>query len=403
MRLSSLTPTQLSGAQIALAVALAVVGFLLLLPRPRGRFVPGGVAFLIASASGLGVWLYSTFGKPASDTVGTVLFVLFSAGALGFGTVLVVQRNPARGAIAFAFVILSTCGLFLLLGAPFLMAATIVIYAGAIIVTFLFVLMLSQVQGPSDENDRSREPLFGGLAGFAFTGLVLFAVYLSADGTGSAKSLDMPKAAQVLPAVTVTGDERTTLLRTAEELAGSAEGLKALDERLGQINSEIARLPAADQAGQNALRERQLSLLQEWLDSYSRTRDSIIQAGTAIRLRLTIEIGGRNEVLRTDEQAKAVRGRATEVLDGAGSIVRQVEGEFITTRRVPVERVESVRRLREEVLLLAGAGELPARNVANIGFVLYANHLLAVELAGTLLLVATVGAVAIAQRKGSTA
>ena len=46
--------------------------------------------------------------------------------------------------------ILATCGLFLLLAAPFLMAATIIIYAGAIIVTFLFVLMLSQQQGPSD-------------------------------------------------------------------------------------------------------------------------------------------------------------------------------------------------------------------------------------------------------------
>ena len=69
------------------------------------------------------------------------------------------QRNPARGAIAFAFVILNTCGLFLLLAAPFLMAATVIIYAGAIIVTFLFVLMLSNVRSVSDENDRSREPL----------------------------------------------------------------------------------------------------------------------------------------------------------------------------------------------------------------------------------------------------
>src|SRR5205814_6331378 len=78
--------------------------------------------------------------------------------------------------IAFAFVILSTCGLFLLLAAPFLMAATIIIYAGAIIVTFLFVLMLSQVEGASDENDRTREPLLGALAGFAFVGLLLFAL-----------------------------------------------------------------------------------------------------------------------------------------------------------------------------------------------------------------------------------
>ncbi len=118
------------------------------------------------------------------DLVGSLLFWLFSLGALGFGTVLVVQRNPARGAIAFAFVILSTCGLFLLLAAPFLMAATIIIYAGAIIVTFLFVLMLSQPKGASNENDRTREPLLGSLAGFAFVGLVLFALYLTYIGQG---------------------------------------------------------------------------------------------------------------------------------------------------------------------------------------------------------------------------
>ena len=57
---------------------------------------------------------------------------------------LVTQQNPARAALSFALVVLSTCGLFLLLAAPFLMAATIVIYAGAIVVTFLFVIMLAQ-------------------------------------------------------------------------------------------------------------------------------------------------------------------------------------------------------------------------------------------------------------------
>ena len=66
-------------------------------------------------------------------------------------------------------------------------------------------------------------------------------------------------------------------------------------------------------------------------------------------------------------------------------------------------KLESVkqfaRTLRDEVALYSGYGQLPARNVANIGFVLYSEHILAVELAGTLLLVATIGAVAIAGRR----
>src|SRR5262249_1663409 len=144
----------------------------------------------------------------------------------GFGTVLVVQRNPARGAIAFAFVILSTCGLFLLLAAPFLMAVTIIVYAGAIIVTFLFVLMLSQVQGPSDENDRSREPLLGALAGFAFVGLVLFTVYLSAPGsTAKAGEDEPPKPEQRLPVRVLTAEERATLLDAVAKLDEADEQL----------------------------------------------------------------------------------------------------------------------------------------------------------------------------------
>ena len=69
MRLSSLSPIQLSGAQITLAALLSIIGFLLLLPRPRGRFIPGGIAFLIASIAAFGVWLYSTFGRPMPDAI----------------------------------------------------------------------------------------------------------------------------------------------------------------------------------------------------------------------------------------------------------------------------------------------------------------------------------------------
>jgi NADH-quinone oxidoreductase subunit J len=381
MRISSLTPAQLSGAQIALAAVLAVVGFLLLLPRPRGRFIPGGVAFLIAAVSGFGVWLYSTFGKPMPDAVGTVLFILFSLGALGFGTVLVVQRNPARGAIAFAFVILSTCGLFLLLAAPFLMAATIIIYAGAIIVTFLFVLMLSQVQGPSDENDRSREPLFGGLAGFAFTGLILFAVYLSSDNA-TAKTTDALKADQRLPVPVLTNDERKTLADAAAKL------------------DEIDRF----QAGSTDALPDQLRSIRDAIESVVglNTQDRVGK----LRVRLEQPLSGADGgvvPLRLDSEAIAVLDRARSLRELNRRAYGDAENHLLAGKPNAETVRANYRNLREEVLLLHGAGELPARNVANVGYLLYADHLLAVELAGTLLLVATVGAVAIAQRRGSAA
>src|SRR5258708_1446059 len=109
----------------------------------------------------------------------TVLFYTFAALAIVAGGLLVTQRNPARAALSFALVVLSTCGLFLLLAAPFLMAATIIIYAGAIIVTFLFVLMLASQTGITDADARTREPLLATALGFLLLGCLIYVLQVS--------------------------------------------------------------------------------------------------------------------------------------------------------------------------------------------------------------------------------
>src|SRR5262249_33217725 len=152
-----------------------------------------------------------------------------------FGTTLVVQKNPARGAIAFAFVILSTCGLFLLLAAPFLMAATIIIYAGAIIVTFIFVLMLSRADGPSDESDRSREALHGSVSGCAFVGLVLFALYLS-----SPASLSKPEERTNEPRVYLTQNRLPLQVLTSDEQKKLADIIARLDATDSQFDGDLS-------------------------------------------------------------------------------------------------------------------------------------------------------------------
>ena len=163
---------------------LSVIGFLLLLPRPRGRFIPGGIAFLIASIAAFGVWLYSTFGRPMPDASQHSPLHSFLARCSGLRHGPGGSAEPGSRRDRLCLRRPEHLRAVPLLAAPFLMAATIIIYAGAIIVTFLFVLMLSQVEGPSDENDRSREPLMGSLAGFAFTGLVLFGVVYLGDRFG---------------------------------------------------------------------------------------------------------------------------------------------------------------------------------------------------------------------------
>lgn len=123
-----------------------------------------------AIVSGCGIWMMlPSHGKIVRRVGGLFSFVggclLFSAmpllgnltfqglfSALAALTALgavatVTSRNPVYCAIWFAVTLLGTGGLFLVNGAQFLGVATVAVYAGAIVVTFLFVLMLSQPEG----------------------------------------------------------------------------------------------------------------------------------------------------------------------------------------------------------------------------------------------------------------
>lgn len=124
------------------SAVVAAVGLWLMLP-PAGRrlravglvVAASGFGWLMARMPGLGDWL--------SDAAFWSLASATSAAAVA----TVVSRNPVYSALWFALSLLGTAGVFALQGAQFLAVATIVVYAGAIVVTFLFVLMLAQPDG----------------------------------------------------------------------------------------------------------------------------------------------------------------------------------------------------------------------------------------------------------------
>ncbi len=72
----------------------------------------------------------------------TVVFFTMAAIAVGCALLLVLFRNPVYSALSLVGTLFAVAGLFVLLDAQFLAAVQIIVYAGAIMVLFLFVIML---------------------------------------------------------------------------------------------------------------------------------------------------------------------------------------------------------------------------------------------------------------------
>lgn len=80
-----------------------------------------------------------------------VAFWYLAIAAVGAGVLMLVARNPVHSAISLVIVIFHVAGLFVILGAGFLAVAQIAIYAGAIVVLFLFTLMMLDMRRLPDE------------------------------------------------------------------------------------------------------------------------------------------------------------------------------------------------------------------------------------------------------------
>lgn len=72
----------------------------------------------------------------------TIIFYLLAAGAIFSGLLLILKRNPVINALFLIVVMLCLAGIYLILGAQFMAAIQLIVYAGAIMVLFLFVIML---------------------------------------------------------------------------------------------------------------------------------------------------------------------------------------------------------------------------------------------------------------------
>ena len=109
-----------------------------------------------------------------------LFFILFAGLAIGCAISVVAQRNPLYSAISLIGVFISLACLYVTLAAPFIAAVQVIVYAGAIMVLVVFVIMLLNVE--EEERKPLRlgflVPIAIGLAGvlFAETAFIIFFV-----------------------------------------------------------------------------------------------------------------------------------------------------------------------------------------------------------------------------------
>jgi NADH-quinone oxidoreductase subunit J len=115
-----------------------------------------------------------------------LFFILFAGLAVGCAISVVAQRNPLYSAISLVGVFISLACLYVTLAAPFIAAVQVIVYAGAIMVLVVFVIMLLNVEEEERKPMRLRflVPIAIGLAGvlFAETAFIIFFVQ-AAPGT----------------------------------------------------------------------------------------------------------------------------------------------------------------------------------------------------------------------------
>jgi NADH-quinone oxidoreductase subunit J len=103
-------------------------------------------------------------------------FYLFAAIMLIGGILVITRKNPVHSALALIVALLAQASIYLMLYAPFVAGVQIILYAGGIMVLFLFVIMLVSIERSMKERQFNSQWVAGSIAAVALGGLFI-AVY----------------------------------------------------------------------------------------------------------------------------------------------------------------------------------------------------------------------------------
>ena len=247
---------------IALLIASILGAIALWLMMPKSIANLRGLGALLGAASLGGLWLYLARwpqdgthdglwrwlgNEPGQE--GTILTYqyVFSFIAIASAVRVITQTKPVYSALWFIMVVLASSGLFLTLSAEFIAVAMVIIYGGAIVVTYMFVIMLASHAGDPQQTadlpdyDRlAREPMAGVATGFLLLAVLLNVAFYpieanrATDGESDAQIIDQVlanRAPQVLEGM-FASETSAELQRTSEAIGPGLDRLSNV-ERVG--------------------------------------------------------------------------------------------------------------------------------------------------------------------------
>ena len=181
-------------ASVIHAFTVLAAAALLLLLRPTGstRLRLVGAILGIGAFTGILAQLPTFYDGQVMP--GGTFFLPFALISVISAVQMITTSRPVYAALHFVLVVLASSGLLVTLGAEFLGFAVVIVYAGAILITYMFVLMLAQqAQSPDLEDERpmydrfAREPIGGAVVAFL---LLAFMNHLIFTGTGELTPAD---------------------------------------------------------------------------------------------------------------------------------------------------------------------------------------------------------------------
>ncbi len=165
----------INGIFITLAVGAAGLYFMLASPGRQIRIA--GEIIAVAATAALGVYFARWIG---SGFEGRVFAVIFAVIAIAAALRVITHPRPVYSALYLVLVVLAVTALCILAAAEFLGVALIIVYAGAILVTYIFVIMLAQQAGEAGYDRRAFRPLGAVTMGFALAAAATQAMTMQA-------------------------------------------------------------------------------------------------------------------------------------------------------------------------------------------------------------------------------